>query len=307
MTLFLTSLAQVLPLFVLILLGLFLRRGGVIDDAFVSGASRLVFRIALPVMVFRRLSQIDSIPAELFAGIGLFAAVTLLVFVSLWIFLRRIPGPQWAAAIQGAFRSNIAIIGLAVIENSYGPRALALGAVVLAAIMPLYNLLAITVLSHGAHRNEGSLWLKVAREVSTNPLLWAVAAGIFASLVSLPLPTGAQQVLDYLSRLTLPLALISIGASLSVKGLVHRRGLWALASAVKLVVIPALVYAGGLLTGIDGDLLRVLVLTSGCPTAVASFVMARAMGADSELAGEIISVTTLLSVLTLTGWISIVA
>lgn len=106
MTLLLTTLSNVLPLFVLIFLGVILRRSSMINEEFVSTSSKRVFRIALPVMVFRRLSQVDTVPAELFAGIGLFAGVTVVVVGLLWFLLRRLPGPQSAAAVQGAFRGS---------------------------------------------------------------------------------------------------------------------------------------------------------------------------------------------------------
>jgi hypothetical protein len=149
MSLFTAALSNVLPLFALIFLGAILRRSSMVDESFISTSSKLVFRIALPVMVFRRLSQVEAVPTELIAGIGLFAGVTLLAVGFLWLFLRGVPGPQSSAAVQGAFRSNIAIVGLAIIEIAYGPLSLAYGAVVLAMIMPLYNLLAVMVLSHG--------------------------------------------------------------------------------------------------------------------------------------------------------------
>jgi predicted permease len=302
MNLLLTTGSNVLPLFALILLGVILRRNTMIDEAFVSTSSKLVFRIALPVMVFRRLSQVESVPTELFTGIALFAGVTVLVVLLLWIVLHRLPGPVSSATIQGAFRSNIAIVGLAVIEIAYGPAALAYGAVVLATIMPLYNLLAVMVLSNGTRQDGESALVRVGKSLIRNPLIWAVVVGLGFALTTWNLPAAADRTLEYVSRLTLPLALIGIGASLDFSSLMHRSGLWTLASVVKLAAVPGLVLAGGLLLGIDQEALRVLVLTAACPTAVASFPMARAMGADSRLAGEIISATTLASIVTMTLW-----
>lgn len=306
MTLFLGTVSNVLPLFALIALGAILRRVSMITEEFISTSSKLVFRIALPVMVFRRLSQIESVPAELFAGIGLFAGVTVLIVAVLWLLLRRVPGAQSAAAVQGAFRSNIAIVGLAVIEIAYGPAAVAYGAVVLATIMPLYNVLAVMVLSDGTRQEGESPLGRVAIGLAKNPLIWAVVAGLGFALLGTTLPAAADRTLEYLSRLTLPLALIGIGASLDFSSLMHRSGLWTLATLVKLIAVPGLVLAGGALMQIEAEALRVLVITAACPTAVASFPMARALGADGRLAGEIVSVTTLGSIATLTLWMMVV-
>jgi malonate transporter len=302
MSLFTAALSNVLPLFALIFLGAILRRSSMVDESFISTSSKLVFRIALPVMVFRRLSQVEAVPTELIAGIGLFAGVTLLAVGFLWLFLRGVPGPQSSAAVQGAFRSNIAIVGLAIIEIAYGPLSLVYGAVVLAMIMPLYNLLAVMVLSHGTLAEGESPIRRVLIELIRNPLIWAVVVSLGFALLGWATPPAVDRTLEYLSRLTLPLALIGIGASLDFSSLMHRSGLWALAAVVKLLLIPAAVLGGGLLIGIDAAALRVLVITAACPTAVASFPMARAMGADSRLAGEIVSVTTLASILSLTFW-----
>ncbi|MFP4377527.1 MAG: AEC family transporter [Spirochaetales bacterium] len=307
MTLLLTTISNVLPLFALIFLGVILRRSSMINEEFVSTSSNLVFRIALPVMVFRRLSQVGTVPPELFAGIGLFAAVTLLVVVLLWVLLRRLPGPQSAATLQGAFRSNIAIVGLAVIEIAYSADALAYGAVVLAAIMPLYNLLAVVVLNHGARDTDEAPLLRVGKGLVRNPLMWAVLVGLAFALLNWSVPDTAERTLEYVSRLTLPLALIGIGASLDFSSMMHRRGLWTFATLVKLVAVPGLVLVGGLVIHMEAEALRVLVVTAACPTAVASFPMARALGADSRLAGEIVSATTLSSIVTLTLWMIVLA
>jgi malonate transporter len=305
LSILITAFANVLPLFALIVLGILLRRGGLINEEFIASASRLVFKLALPVMVFRRLSVLPGVPPQLFGGIAIFAGVTAAAAGILVIALRRIPGAQSASAVQGAFRSNIAIVGLAVIESWYGVTALAYGAVVLALIMPLYNVLAVVVLSHGTRTEGEALPARILRELASNPLIWAVIVGLIFALSGLRVGGTADRTLEYLSRLTLPLALIGIGGSLSFSSMKHGRALWSLASAVKLVLLPALVFAIALVSKIEPEVMKVVTLAAACPTAVASFPMARAMGADAPLAGEIVSVTTLVSVLTLTGWMTV--
>lgn len=307
------GLSTILPIFILIVGGMILRRTGLIGSGFVASASVLVFRVALPVMVFQQMAGIPSVPAGIWGSLVVMAAVTIVVPAAVFFIVSRpgraLPGPTRASLLQGSFRSNIAVVGFAVLENSLGPAGAALGAIVLAVIMPLYNLVAIVVLTHGARTEEAverpALLRTVLLQVVKNPLIWAVVLGLPLGLLRVELPAPATTTLGYVSRLTLPLALFSIGATLRLEGLFKRGGLWGSATFLKLVVVPALVYGGLALLGVEQELTAVVVIAAACPTAVVSFAMADAMGGDSELAGEIVSASTLLSVLTLSVWVAI--
>ncbi|MFH2113505.1 MAG: AEC family transporter, partial [Spirochaetota bacterium] len=131
--------------------------------------------------------------------------------------------------------------------------------------------------------------------------------GLPFGLLEINLPSVVVNSMGYISRLTLPLALISIGGSLNMKSLMSRKLLWTGASAIKLLVLPVLVWLAARAFSITGDTLVILVVFAACPTAVTSFVMAEALGADGELAGEIVSATTLFSMFTMTFWIGMLA
>lgn len=295
--------ATVAPIFLLIFTGIILRQTGVIDKAFIATGSNIVFKIALPAMVFLKMSTIKKIPAALWEVIILFVAVTLVLYGILWIAAGRQPVRTHSAFIQGASRGNITIIGLAVVENAFGLEAMQSGVVVLMVMMPLYNILAIIVLSRCQVNRDKSIFIQAFFKIVKNPLIWAIAIGVTFGLSDLRIPAFASRTLGYLSQLTMPLALISIGGSLTLQGLKKRRALWAAASVSKLVVLPLLVWSGTMILGISGNAQYAVVLASACPSAVSSFAMAQAMGADAELAGEIVSATTLFSILSLTFWI----
>jgi predicted permease len=295
------------PIFALILVGLVLKKKAVIGDSFISTSSVLVYRLVLPVMLFQRMSLVDTIPADLYLGIAVFSGATILVFIVTWLVFSRMPGPIKGSMVQGGFRGNITILGLAVVESSYGSNALQSAVVFLIVLMPLFNFLAIVILSYSSGRREGSIAKKVIGEVIRNPLIWGILLGLPFGLLDIQLPGMAVNSMEYVSRLTLPLALIGIGGSLNMKSLMGRKLLWSGASVIKLMVLPALVWLLAGLFSITGDTLITLVVFGACPTAVTSFVMAEALGADSELAGEIVSATTLFSMLTLTFWIGMLA
>ena len=295
--------ATVAPIFLLIFIGVILRRTAVIGKEFISTSSKVVFKFALPAMIFNKMSKIEGIPDGLAGVLLLFVSITLIFYGLLWLFACKLPVAVHGSFVQGAFRGNIAIIGLAVIENAFGQQALQVGVVVLMVMMPLYNLLAIIVLGRSSSVSGSNPLGQVALNLVKNPLIWAVVVGLPFGLYDVPIPSVIVRTLEYLSRLTMPLALMSIGGSLTLSGLVKRKLLWMSASVSKLILLPLVVWAGTLLLGISGPAQAALVLASACPTAVASFAMAEAMGADGELAGEIVSSTTLFSIVSLTFWI----
>ena len=295
----------IVPIFSLILVGMVLKKQGVIGESFISTSSVLVYRLVLPVMLFQRISKVESIPAELYLGMAIFAAATILVYMVSWAAFRGLPGPRCGSMVQGSFRGNITIIGLAVIESSYGLAAVQIAAVFLVVLMPLFNFLAILVLSQSSGSHKGPIMATVLGEVIRNPLMWGILLGLPFGLLHINLPGVVVNSMGYISRLTLPLALIGIGGSLNLKGLMTRKLLWTGSSVIKLLLLPALVWLLARVFTVTNDILVTLVIFAACPTAVTSFVMAEALGADSELAGEIVSATTLFSMFSLTLWIGL--
>jgi malonate transporter and related proteins len=297
----------IVPIFSLILVGLVLKKKAVIDESFISTSSVLVYRLVLPVMLFQRMSVVESIPPGLYRGVVVFVGATMLVYLGTWAAFRKLEGPRLGSMVQGGFRGNVTILGLAVIESSYGSAAMQIAAVFLVFLMPFFNLIAVVILSHTSGRQQGNIAGKVLGEVVRNPLMWGILLGLPFGLLDITLPGMVVNSMGYVSRLTLPLALIGIGGSLNMKNLMGRKLLWSGASAIKLLVLPALVWLLARAFSITGDTLVTLVIFASCPTAVTSFVMAEALGADSELAGEIVSATTLFSMFTMTFWIGMLA
>lgn len=299
------SAQTIAPIFILILLGYILRRTGIIGNVFISSSSVIVFRIALPVMLFQKMAVISSIPVELYRGMAVYIAVTLIAFTGTWAAFLRLEPPQTGSMVQGSFRGNVTIIGLAIIESRFSSSAVQIAAVFLVVVMPLYNLLAIIVLSRSSRNEEIHVVKKVLLEIVKNPMIWAILLGLPFGLLKISIPQVIGDSMGYISRLTLPLALIGIGGSLNLKGLLSRKMLWSSAMAIKLLVIPALMWIAAAFFSIGGETLIVMVLSSACPAAVTGFIMAEAMGADGELSGEIISASTLFSMLTFTLWMGL--
>ncbi|MCV6590344.1 MAG: AEC family transporter [Marinobacterium sp.] len=309
MSLYLESLvwaAQVTaPIFFIVFLGIFLKQIRLIDDAFVGTASKLVFTLTLPVLVFMAIIRTDFQavfdPHQLIYLVGGTVSTWLLLW---WLAARWIPdGRDLGVFIQGAFRGNYGVVGLAVSYNLFGDAGLAQGAILLAMVIPLYNTLSIICLTLPLQReNSLSPW-QAGREIIKNPLILAVLLALPFSLMNLQLPAIVDRTAQYFADMTLPLALLSIGGALSLKSLRDTSAQAAWATACKLAILPALLTAGAWLYGFEGQQLAMLFVLFGCPTAAASFVMARAMGGNAQLAANIVLTTTLGSTLTLSAGI----
>ncbi len=292
----------VAPVFLVVALGFVVRISGIIDDGFVSTTSKFTFEIALPIFVFMKLYNIDL--AEKFEpGLITFAyVVTIVMFLIIWLFasMRIKRKEDMGVFVQGSFRSNYAIVGLAVTLNMFGEDALARASLLLVFLLPLYNLLSVIVLTRMDESKQENIIVKTAVEVIRNPLIIAVVISIIFSQTGLnpgkAILTGA----GYISDLALPVALIGIGASMNIKNIRKASRLAFYSSLLKLVVLPCAALPAAILLGFEEEELGIIFILFACPTAIVSFIMAEAMGGNSRLAGNIVVLTTIASVITMT-------
>lgn len=286
------------PIFVLLALGVLLRRTGMLTDGFIDAGSRLVFTIALPVLLFMSIAKTqigDSVNLGMIAY-GLVA--TLVIYLLLeWGAKHCVqPAQDRGVVVQGGFRSNFGVVGLAYCLNAYGDEGLAVVSLYLGLVTILVNVLAVVTLSRSLHRRQGAG--KIARGIATNPLIIGILLALPVSWLQLPLPEVLWQSGRYVADMTLPLALLCTGAALNFRSLRSEIGNTVLASLSKLVLVPVLLGVGGIALGFRGTELGVLFLMASAPSAAAGYVMVRAMGGNASLAANIIALTTLVSILT---------
>ncbi|ATE61989.1 AEC family transporter [Thauera sinica] len=291
------SLSVTGPIFVILALGVALRRTGMLSNGFVDSGSKLVFTIGLPSLLFlsiarTRIGETANLPLIAF---GL--ATTLVAFVVLeWLASRYVhPEQDRGVMVQGAFRSNMGIIGLAYMVNAYGEAGLVAASLYVGLVTILFNVLSVVTLSRSLHRSQGVR--RMAKGIATNPLIIGILLALPVSWLQLPLPPVALQSVEYCADMTLPLALLCTGASLDFRSLRLELRSALLASGSKLVGMPLLFTLGGIAAGFRGIELGVLLLMSSAPTAAASYAMVRAMGGNAALAANIVALTTLGSIL----------
>jgi malonate transporter len=291
----------VAPVFLIIAVGYFAKRIKIINEVFVDVTAKFVFQISLPVFIFLKISVLDlSQVFEFKQIIYIYLGTTVTYFLIWFSTIPFIKNPKDKSAfIQGAFRGNYAIVGLALISNLFGHDALGKATIILAFLLPLYNVLAVIVLTIPLKTEEKSIIKSAFFDILLNPLILAVIFALPFSFFKIKLPEMFITTGGFLSDLALPLALVGIGGSINTENLKRASNLAFTSSIIKIVVIPIILTFGAYLLGYKDIDLGIMFIVFACPTAIASFIMADVMGANSKLAGNIIMITTLGSVFTI--------
>lgn len=289
------------PIFVMLFLGVWLKKRSMINDNFIQSASQLVYNIGLPVMLFITSATTDISHIADWNLLIAFCVMTALVFIGSLLTAHwhcKDPRDQ-GVFIQGAFRGNLVILGLAFCANAYGAKGLALASLPVAMTVVFYNVLSVYVLNRSLHHARNAL-IPTLIGIAKNPLIIAIFFGFAVNAANLTLPGIVMDSGKYLSQMVLPLALICIGGALSIERLT-RIDVTAISACVwKLILSPLVACAIALGLGLRGDALAVLFLLAASPTATISFVMVQAMKGNGELAANIVAQTTLWSLITVT-------
>ena len=291
----------VFPNLFLMALGVFMQKKGTVGPTFIDQASNFVFTYCLPCLLFFSVVDSDVDYAKQVTLIAAGVLVTLLLFFGAELYAKyfvREPADQ-GVFVQGVFRSNMAIIGLATVDNAYGATGLSIGAVYMGVVTILFNILAVITLSRVSKSSEDTLVsrsMMVIKKIFTNPLIIALVSAFVYKALPLPPISGVIHTTgDLLAGVALPLALICAGASINIKSMLHLSGVSMQSSIGRIVVAPIVAVVVGLLFGLSGVHLAVLFLMVASPAAAASYVMAKAMGGNDILAANILAFTTVFS------------
>lgn len=303
---FLFSVGAILPVFGVMVLGFLLRRRSFLTQGFCQTGNRLVFNLCLPAMLLRQIASMGGVRASDGSFLLYAFAATLAGVLAVWLpahfFMKN--KTQVGAFAQGAFRGNTALLGAALLQSICGSQAYA--PLIILAAVPVYNVLSVVVLSleaGGGGTLDRARVLGALKQVARNPILLGILAGMPFALTGRSIPLPADKVLSMLGGLASPLSLLVIGAGFRWQAALEKRRTTLLAALVKLVLLPAAALPPAAALGFRGEALVALLVMSGTPSAVSSYIMAENMGNDGVLANGIVAVTTLLSAVTLTGWI----
>lgn len=302
---FLFSLNVTLPIFIIIVVGGFLKRIGLLTEGFTSVADKFVFKVALPVQLFRDIAAMD-IRADFSGKFVVFCMVaTTCMFAATWIlgaiFLKD--KSMVGAFAQAAARGSAAILGIAFVENIYGDSGMT--PMMIVAAVPLFNIYSVIILTVTSSEGKfnGALVKKLIKGVVTNPIILGIAAGMVWSLLRLPMPVILSKSVNYLATTATPLALLVLGATFKGKEALSKIGPTIAAAFLKLVAIPAAIFPFAIHMGFRGSELVAIMIMLASPTTVTCYIMAKNMGGDDTLSASVVMTATLLSSVTLTMWV----
>lgn len=302
------SLNATMPVFLLMVLGIILRRVGIVDATFASRLNTFVFCVALPVLLFRDISSVDLAQewdARFVFDCALITLATIVFACAASVFVKgRATRGEF---IQGAYRSSVAILGVALMQSVYGSSQAA--AMMIIGVVPLYNAAAVAILavcaedSQAKRKGARAMFLGIARDIVTNPIIVGIAAGLLWAVLRLPMPEAAGKAVDAVAGLATPLGLVAMGAMADFRRMREEARSSLGASAIKLFGLCAAFLPVCVALGYRGEELMALLFMLGSATTVSSFVMARNMGYEGVVSSAVVMITTLGSVFSLTAWI----
>jgi len=306
-----TAMTSLLPVLIVIATGWALHRFRIIDDAGRGGIDRLAYYVLFPALIVLTLSRADygALPWQALGATLLLSVVTMgAICLALYPVLKNrfgVSGPAFTSVFQGATRWNT-FVALALAGSLFGAEGLTLVAVAIVAMVPVLNLMAVTVLAHFAGSSRPPA-LMLAKEIARNPLILACVVGLLLSLAGIE-PTGPiAAALDIFGRASLALALVAVGLGLDLTALRRPGPAHFISSGLRLLAMPAIGVGFASLFGLGGHALGTAVVALAVPTAANGYVLARQMGGDARLMAEIITLQTIGAAVTLPVWLALVS
>lgn len=304
---------NVAPVFLLILIGWTIARTGLMKSEAGDAIAEFVFKVALPTLIFRTLAEAEfggASPFMLwiayFGGVAVTWAVGHLIATRLFARDAKI---GVIAGMSSAFANNV-FIGLPLVGRSVGTDGILAISILLAIHLPLMMIIGTVLMEHASAKVDGggrrSLFIilkQVGSNLSRNPLVIALVVGIAFNLSGFGhLPVILKSVVDQIAAITAGAALLSLGMTLTKYPLRGQIGLATVLSALKLILLPAVVYLVAHLVGLPKAWAAAMVLTSSVPTGINAWIIATRFQSGSGLAASVISMTTLLGVFTVSFW-----
>ncbi len=295
------------PVFLLIALGAVLQRTGFVSASFLREANKATYWLGLPALLFSQLatSLHEAGGARVMLNTLLLATACVIVFAYLAAWLLRLHNARVGTFVQGAFRGNLAYVGLPIVfslpdtPTASGLSIRAAAVVALAPMLVLYNVLGVSVLIVSQHTLSRAVIKPLLKQLATTPPLLATLAGFAWAFTGLPLPAVVAMSFDWLGQMALPLALLGIGGALAQSNAVHGWKIPAAAAFLKTFASPVFGYFIGRRLGLSGIELAVVLVFLACPTAGISYTMATQLKGDETLASGTILFSTFMAIVSL--------
>lgn len=287
------------PVFMVILVGAFLKKIRFPSIDFWPQLERLVYFFLFPIMLATRLALADfsdvAVGRVLLAVFLLLLAMTFLLVIARRFISRN--GPEFTSIYQGGIRFNT-YVAIAASAELFGGLGTALAAIIMALMIPLLNVLCVFIFSIYAGEQRMSL-RSTFMAVIKNPLIIGCLLGIFLNITGVGMPGWIQPVMEIISSAALPLGLLAVGVGLNLSALRTAGKPLIISSAFKLLIMPLVALGLSILLKLEVQEQAMLVLFAAVPTATSAYILARQLGGDAPLMAAIVTAQTLVAMLTL--------
>ena len=297
------SLNVVLPLFITMSLGYFLKYLNMFDNNTLDTMNNITFKSFLPMLLFYNIYKTDlqgvfNLKLMIFSATCVIALYLILYLI---VPLIEKDNKKRGALLQGLFRSNFVIFGLPITESLFGSEKVGVAALLIAVIVPLFNILSVIALE--TFRGGKPDFRKISIGIIKNPLIIASCLGVLTLLLKIKIPTAIEKTISDVSKIATPLSLILLGASFKFDNIKKYIKQTTIAVVGKTILTPCIILPICIMFGYRGVELSTLMIIFAAPTAISSFTMAQQMDSDSNLAGQIVVFTSAFCVVTVFMWI----
>ncbi|MDC0596467.1 AEC family transporter [Candidatus Pseudothioglobus singularis] len=292
------------PVFLLIILGNFLRRIKVPDISFWEINDKLCYWVLIPALLFHYISQIN-LSSEMLYSYSVIIYVGFLIAILTVFILGKLlgyPPERWTSILQGAVRQN-AFIALAITGSLFGDEGLKIASIFMLIYVPSINIIIVTIMvmnfgqsKKNASKNE---FITVFIELSKNPFILAMIAGLIFSIAQSEKLKVIIDTSGLLGSAALPIMLLTIGAKIKVRDLALTITPIIISNFLKLLALPLIAFFVANYLGLSEIEVVVAVIFAAVPTAVSSHTLAKQFGADDQLMTSIITTQVILSFITI--------
>ncbi len=295
---------SILPIFAVIALGFFLKRSGLIDEHFIRLSDRLIYYIFFPLLLFWKIGKpTEAISVNWLFIWGVIFSVFIVFALSLMIARGlKIPTGKVGSFSQSCYRFN-SYIGIAVILTGLGENGVKEFGALIGFVIPFINLLAVSSMIRYSPENDlqARRWSILFKSVAANPLIISCLAGVLYSNLAMPLPEFIDKTLSMLSMLSLPLALISIGASLTFSKFQEHFSCSSIAALCKMLVLPVIGYCVLSRLELSQTTFQVGMIYFALPTSPQNYILSSQLGSDVDLATSALVFSTILSIFSISA------
>ncbi|MCR5703995.1 MAG: AEC family transporter [Eubacterium sp.] len=302
------SLNATIPVFIVIVVGYFLKRIGWIQEEFIKGANKINFRLTLPALLIQDLMNTDFQQEFDLKFVFYCAGVTCISFFSCWFFAKFFVRKEVVGEfVQASFRSSAAVLGAAFVVNIYGNTGMV--PLMIIGAVPLYNIFSVIVLTVECPE-ENAIQQKTMKTtlkgIATNPIIIGIIIGVGLSMLKVDFPKVIDNTLGNFARISTPLALLAIGGAFEFGKAMKELRPAVLATFLKLIGFAAIFLPVAIQLGFRDEKLMAIIIMLCSPTTPSCFIMAKSMKSEGTLTSSVVVLATLCSAFTLTAVIFIV-